>query len=384
MVDGTTKAKYVEHLENIGLKENVHWRYSNRGTEIHLINGSVLYFKTLSNPEQWKSFEFGFIEFEEASLLDESAFGYLLGRLRQPKRPDWDDHFCYQFFMHTNPGGMRGWIYKRFINPRTRNPKYRYINAPTYENIFLPKTYVENLKDALSSEEAQENIEGRDVDFDNTVAFPGFTEENIKDIKFNPQAELILSCDFNVNPMCWYLMQYYNDCWFILDELVMNNIMTVDMCPIAQQAISKYGIRAFRLMGDAAGKMNTTTGNNFAIMVNYFSQRGFRVTPEIQLANPLIKERLAVLRGVIKNANGVRRLFVNPSCEKLIYNFEECRNQLSNAGLKQPTDNEIKKDDKLRYLIHPIDAISYPIWLRKSYEAMMKQRQENNKKGGKI
>lgn len=375
-IDGTTKVKYVEHLENIGLKENVHWRYANRSTEIHLINGSILYFKTLSNPEQWKSFEFGFVEFEEASLLDESAYIFLLGRLRQPKKPEWDDHFCYQLFMHTNPGGTRGWIYKRFINPKTKVPDARYINAPTYENIFLPKTYTKTMEENYSAAQCKELIEGRDVDFDNTIAFPEFTEENVREIKYNPNHPLRLSCDFNVNPMCWYIMQDYDDCWYILDELIANNITTADMCPMAHKVLNKYGVNQFILSGDAAGKMKTTTGNNFGIMIQYFSQRGFRIIPQIQASNPLIKDRLAVLRGTIKNAKGVKKLFVRPSCEKLIYNFMECRNQLSTGNLKQPTENEIKRNDELRYLIHPIDAISYPIWLKRTNEAWMKQ---NNK-----
>lgn len=355
----------------MGLQQDVHWWYQNRSTEICLINGSRIYFRTLSDPEQFKSYEFGFIEFEEGSMIDESAFTLLLGRLRQQKRPEWDDHFCYNFFIHTNPGGMRGWIYKRFINPKTRNKKYRYINAPSTQNIHLHDEYIETLEEAYSAEQIKEMIQGVDNDYDNTVAFPDFDEHNIiTNIPYNPNVPLILTCDFNYNPMCWYLAQTYNDCWFIFEELVVDNIMTSDMCRIAQAAINKYGVRSFDLMGDAAGRQMKTNGSDYGIMVNYFTERGYDVIPRVQKSNPTIKERLAVLRGYIKNAKGKRRLFVNESCKKLLYNFDVCKNSLSNGGLKKPSDTEIQKNNELKYLTHPIDAISYPIWFYNNYKAI--------------
>ena len=64
----------------------------------------------------------------------------------------------------------------------------------------------------------------------------------------------------------------------------------------------------------------------------------------------------------IRNAKGERKLFIHPSCLKLIYNYNECKNNLVNGGLRIPTDKEIQSDDSKRYLIHPIDASSYPIY----------------------
>lgn len=380
LIDGTTKVKYVEHLEALGLQQDVHWWYENRNTEIVLVNGSRLYFRTLSNPENYKSFEFGFIEFEEGSLLDENAFIYLLGRLRQQEKPGWDKHFARCFFIHSNPGGMRGWIYKRFINPKTRVEGYRYINAPSWANRHLPKAYIEEMLKAYSADQVKELIEGKDVDYDNTVAFPDFDEHNVLDrMPYNPNEKLILACDFNYNPNCWYIVQYYNDTWYILHEMAVNNIQTSEMCKIAHQAIAQFGVREFDIMGDAAGRQMKTNGSDYGIMMAYFAEHGYDATLRVQKSNPLIKERLAILRGCIKNAKGVRRLYVNRTCEKLLYNFEMCKNNLANGGLKSPTDAEIQKDDNLRFIGHPIDAISYPIWFYNNLNAITNSN--DDKKG---
>ena len=361
LLDNTTKRKYVEHLENMGMVEGVHWWFTDRKQCMNFKNGSQIRFKTLSDWEQFMSEEFTWIEFEEASFLDEIIFIKLITRLREQKRDGWENYYR-SLFMHTNPQGKRGWLNKHFINPKTRKKRYRYITASTRENHHLGDDYVEMLEELYSAEQIKEMVDGLDVDYDNTVAFPDFTQDNVKEnIEYNPRESLILTCDFNYNPMCWYLMQEYDGCWYILKELIEQNVTTKDMCRMIQPIIDSYGTRQLTIMGDSHGRDKKTNGSDYSVMLSHFSDAGYDVTMRVQKSNPLIKDRLAVLRGLIRNAKGVRRLFVDESCKWLLYNFEECKNNLANAGLKLPTDSEIQNDDKKRFLIHPIDAISYPM-----------------------
>jgi len=207
-------------------------------------------------------------------------------------------------------------------------------------------------------------VEGRDVDNDNTVAFPQFTSDNVKDdIIVDHNYPLILACDFNYNPMCWYLMQEREGVWYVIKELIKQNVTTKQMCELIQPAIDDIGNRNLIIMGDSHGRDLKTNGSDYGVMLNYFNNKvGYNVTLRVQKSNPPIKERLAVLRGHIKNAKGRIRVYVDSSCKWLLYNFEECKNNLGNAGLHIPTDGEIQTDDNKRFLIHPIDAMSYPIF----------------------
>lgn len=363
LLDGTTKQKYLEHMENIGLKEGVHWWYSDRKQTINFINGSTIRFKTLSDWSQFRSTEFTWIEIEEASLIDEKTFKELMARIRQSKKDDWKDYYrC--MFLHTNPQGSRGWMYKNFHDRNKRNKSFRAVIAATRENTHLGDGYADLLESIYSAEEVQELLNGIDCDYDNTVAFPNFNQKNvIDDLKFDSKYPLILTCDFNYNPMCWYLIQQRNNNeWYILKELIDNNVTTKEMCERVYPIILEYGTRKLTIMGDAHGRDKKTNGSDYSVMLQYFASKMIDVTLSVQKANPRIKERLSILRGAICNAKGERRFFVDSSCEKLLYNMDEARNNLANAGLREPTDKEIQEDDKKRYLIHPIDAVSYPIY----------------------
>lgn len=358
-------------MENIGFKEGVHWWYSDRKQTINFINGSTIRFKTLSDWAQFRSTEFTWIEIEEASLIDEKTFKELMARIRQSKRDSWEGYYrC--MFLHTNPQGSRGWMYKNFHNPRTKNKNFRAVIAKTRENIHLGDGYADLLETIYSADEIQELLNGIDCDYDNTVAFPNFNGENIKDnLEFDRNYPLILTCDFNYNPMCWYLVQQRkDDTWFVLKELIDNNVTTKEMCERVLPIISQYGTRDLIIMGDSHGRDKKTNGSDYSVMLGYFSQKGLNCTLRVQKANPRIKERLSILRGCICNAKGDRRFFVDSSCGKLLYNMDEAKNNLANAGLREPTDKEIQEDDKKRYLIHPIDAISYPIYFMQTYKDM--------------
>ncbi len=362
LLDNTTKRKYLEHMEIIGLKEGVHWWYSDRKNTINFINGSTIRFKTLSDWETFMSEEFTWIEFEEASFIEEIVFIKLITRLRQQKRPEWKNYYR-ALFMHTNPQGRRGWLYKHFINPKTKKPSYRYVTASTRENHHLGDEYVEMLEELYSAEQVAEMIEGLDVDTDNTVAFPNFSEANIvQNSEFDKNYPLILTCDFNYNPMCWYLVQKRGDEWHILRELVMQNVTTKDMCKQIQPVIDEFKTKKIIIMGDSHGRDKKTNGSDYSVMIQHFSNIGYDVTLKVQKANPRIIERLSLLRGYICNAKGRRKLFIDSNCEKLIYNFEEAKNNLANGGLRTPTEKEVQDDISKIFLIHPIDAISYPIF----------------------
>ena len=56
------------------------------------------------------------------------------------------------------------------------------------------------------------------------------TDENVKEIKYQPDMDLYISCDFNVDPMAWVLAHRTEDKVFYFDELVLENTTTAKTC----------------------------------------------------------------------------------------------------------------------------------------------------------
>ena len=217
LVRDTTLVMYFEHLERMGLKQDEDWVYYKADSRLVFSNKSEILFRHLEEENKIKSLNLGFAELEEMSDIPRATFDMLLGRLRQTKRKEWGDGFKYRIFGHTNPQATKGWIYEYFVEKKPDN--YRRILAPTTENAKnLPKGFIDSLKQRYSEEYYNRNVLGEDMDFVSGLATKGFSRvDNIKeDISIDNTKPLYITCDFNTDPMCWYIVQHYNGNIYIL------------------------------------------------------------------------------------------------------------------------------------------------------------------------
>ena len=105
---------------------------------IELINGTIILFKGLDDPEKIKSIEgITDIVIEEASELTEDDFDQLNLRLRASSG-------MLQIHLMFNPVSKANWVYKRFFENGT--PEDTVIVHTTYkDNPYLPKEYTDSL-----------------------------------------------------------------------------------------------------------------------------------------------------------------------------------------------------------------------------------------------
>jgi len=105
---------------------------------IELINGSIILFKGLDDPEKIKSIEgITDIVVEEASELTEDDFDQLNLRLRA-------NCGMLQIYLMFNPVSKANWVYKRFFENGT--PEDTVIIHTTYkDNPYLPQEYINSL-----------------------------------------------------------------------------------------------------------------------------------------------------------------------------------------------------------------------------------------------
>lgn len=352
LIRDTTLVSYFEHLDNLGYKKHIHYDFYKTEAKLCFKNGSEILFRHLEDETRLKSLNLGFVEIEEMSDISEAAFNMLLARLRQPGISR------YRLFGHTNPEFSKGWIYKNFIE--NNKPNYRLIIAPTTENVFLPDEFVENLKNAYDSEYYNINVLGNFGDYTKGLITKGFSDENIRQVNYSRELSLHISCDFNVDPMCWVLAHKTDDKIFFFDEIVSENTTTA---LTVEEFYSRYSAHKAPLIihGDASGDNRSVTSEytNYIIMRNRLSQLGFNVEFNIKPFNPPIKNRIAAWNAKIKNVNGDTGIFISPKCKRLIYNIENLRYKEGSSLPDLPSHYQIKNNRTLKFLGHPFDAASY-------------------------
>lgn len=357
LVRDTTLQTYFEHLDNFGFTEGKDYDWSSSLQKLTFKNGSEILFRHFDEPNKLKSLNLGFVEIEEMSDIPYDTFKMLLGRMRQKVKKSWKD-FTYRIFGHTNPETCRGWVYKTF--KENKSPNYRLISAPTTQNIYLPKGFCDELKKVYDAQYYNIFVLAQNGEYNNGLVIKDFSDENIKEITYQPEMDLHISCDFNVDPMCWVFAHKTDDKVFYFDEIAMENTTTAKAC---DEFYRRYPNHKGKIIvnGDASGDNRSCTSEytNYVIINKKLLQFGYDVEIQIKAFNPPIKNRIMAFNSKVRSANGEVCLFVDKKCEKLLYNIYNLKYKEGSSKIDIPTYQQIKQSKELKFLSHPMDAASY-------------------------
>ena len=357
LVRDTTLQTYFEHLENMNFKEGVDFEWSSSLQKLTFRNGSEILFRHFDEPNKLKSLNLGFVEIEEMSDIPYDTFKMLLGRMRQRTKKSWEN-FTYRIFGHTNPEMQRGWVYKTFVENPAVN--YRLISAPTTENIYLPEGFCDELKKVYDEQYYNIFVLAQNGEYNNGLVIKDFTDENVKEISYQPEMDLHISCDFNVDPMCWVFAHKTDDKVFYFDEIAMENTTTAKACDEFYRRYPNHKGKVI-VNGDASGDNRSCTSEytNYVIIKKKLLQYGYDVEIQIKAFNPPIKNRIMAFNSKVRSASGEVCLFVDKKCEKLLYNIYNLKYKEGSSKIDIPTYQQIKQSKELKFLSHPMDAASY-------------------------
>ena len=357
LVRDTTLQTYFEHLENFGFVEGKDYEWSSSLQKLSFKNGSEILFRHFDEPNKLKSLNLGFVEIEEMSDIPYDTFKMLLGRMRQRTKKSWKN-FTYRIFGHTNPEMQRGWVYKTFVENPAVN--YRLISAPTTENIYLPEGFCDELKKVYDEQYYNIFVLAQNGEYNNGLVIKDFTDENVKEISYQPEMDLHISCDFNVDPMCWVFAHKTDDKVFYFDEIAMENTTTAKACDEFYRRYPNHKGKVI-VNGDASGDNRSCTSEytNYVIIKKKLLQYGYDVEIQIKAFNPPIKNRIMAFNSKVRSASGEVCLFVDKKCEKLLYNIYNLKYKEGSSKIDVPTYQQIKQSKELKFLSHPMDAASY-------------------------
>jgi PBSX family phage terminase large subunit len=117
-------------------------RYRASDETVTLKNGSEILFRSLEveNTEKLRGLTLGGILIDQVEELDggvagERIWDTLLGRLSDPRGPR-------KLIAISNPAGLTHWLYRRVVNPRTRDKGVAHVHFRMTDNPHLPADYI--------------------------------------------------------------------------------------------------------------------------------------------------------------------------------------------------------------------------------------------------
>lgn len=190
-------------------------------------------------------------------------------------------------------------------------------------------------------------------------------KENVRPLIYQKDLDLHISCDFNVDPMCWIFFHKTKDKLFYIDELVWENT-TTELCANEVTRLFPNHKGKIIINGDASGDFKRVEQKNpditnFKIIKNVLERFYNReVSIEIRKGNPRKIIRYNAFNQLIKDIDGQRRAFFDPKCKWAIYNMKNCMFKIGSDEAEEPTQTEIKTNPDKKFLFHMLDAVTYP------------------------
>jgi hypothetical protein len=347
----TIATKLREHLEGV-YTEGVDYIYNESSAYFKFKNGSEILSRSWSDKRYRKlrSLELSYALVEELTENNNEEFDgfYKELRPRVGRLPKIKENFIC---CATNPDSPSHLAYEYFIQSKvpTRHVYY----SVTTDNPFLPKWYIEQLKETYTAQECQRFIYGKWIEIKSEVIYYAFDENKSKldEYKVNILSPICISFDFNIGegkPMSLTLFQFYDNKFTFFDEVVINGMNTLDaMEELAERGLLDYETH-YIIHGDANGRSKTTKYNKTDYEVirgfldKYYRKDGTRISFEIDVptSNPPIRKRHLIVNGQMKNANGKTSIFIfNKKCPVLVKGFNLAKLKKGGQYIEDDSDS---------------------------------------------
>jgi hypothetical protein len=386
-LEAGTLRTFFERCNAWGLKEETD--YVNRvrydGTIRFPKLGAVIDVRTASNKasEKFRSMELDFVWVDEGHYWDEMDYLILEGRLRGKEA----SRLAYpgitqQIWVTANPPHtMDHWLVRLCLDPieRTGKPAMTLFQASTYDNYFLPPTYIQGLLDKMDPELAEIELGGKFGDLGRGKIWRRFNASKhvfsakrcedfgIPAIEYDPSLPIHWSHDFNIDPLCSVIWQkrilnvrgFQKEVMYVIDELRIRDA-------IIDAAVSEFKNRdAFRiarkvglyLYGDPAGNQgNRQTGvSDWVTLRRGLHELGLNGQSLVENSHPTHRDRFNAGNGKFENGRGEIGVLFNPRCKYLRI---DCERTYYKPGT---SDQLVVKAEDGGTTTHLMDALSYAI-----------------------
>ena len=221
------------------------------------------------------------------------------------------------------------------------------IHGKTTDNPYLPKSYIQSLRDNYDENLLKAYLEGQFTNLQRGNTYHGFErEKNVKECKYNRSQPIHVGWDFNIMPQCVCIIQEQPNSPQIkvIDEIQLDadgsgDVLTDRMCKTIKQ---KYPNSKYYAYPDATGAARHSSARYSDIEI--IRRNNFMVN--VRHINPLVVNRVNSMNNNLAKGN----MIIDPKCKGLIRDLEQVVNKEGSREIDKTTNKE---------LTHLSDALGY-------------------------
>ena len=330
---------FVEPFRNMLERNNVWYEYNIASHKFRTAFGDLkIYVTNQSHKIVGSSYTYcGVDEIDiEAFNHAERSINKALGRLRGCEDAE--------LYITTTPEGYH-FVYNYMVEKAS--PSKFLVHGKTTDNPYLPKSYVQSLRDNYDENLLKAYLEGRFTNLQKGNTYNGFDRaKNIKECKYNPNLPIHCAFDFNVDPMCAVIIQEQSHTPNIrvVDEIMLSSDGSGDLLTerVCQTVRNKYPNTKYYAYPDATGAARHSSSRFSDIDI--IRKNGFVVN--VRHINPLVINRVNSVNNNLSKGN----LIIDPQCKGLIKDLEQVVNKEGTRDIDKTTNKE---------LTHLSDALGY-------------------------
>lgn len=285
--------KFGEALRGMNLRYDL----NRSDKEINTDFGKII-FRSMDNPDLIVGYEVGYSLIDEADVLNKKkmrqVFNQILARNRKPL-PNGDIN-CTD--MVSTPEGF-SFLYDFFVVNSNENK--RLIKAKTYDNPFLPKSYIDGLEEQYDAKQIEAYLNGEFTNLTSGTVYIDYDRYNNhteRVINENDQV-LFAGMDFNSTQMSVVFHVVEDGLPMAVDEIT-KGYNTDEVCKLIK---SKFPNKKVIVYPDATGasKSSSSSKTDHDIIKQY----GFQLYSH--KSNPLIRDRVNTMNMMFRKGYKINR-----------------------------------------------------------------------------
>jgi hypothetical protein len=330
LVDKMTKHKWISKVNYSDLT-------------ITLRNKSLIQLRSSENFNALRGVGLDFICIDEFSDVDERAWFEVLRPTLSDKSREGS-----ALFLGT-PRGFGNWSYNLYTR-QDNDKNWKSFQFTTLDGGQVSQSEIDQAKNDLDDRTFRQEYMASFEKYSGQIYYNFDREQNVIE-QYAPTTNSIhIGIDFNIDPVSAVISEVKQDDLYVYDEIVIYSSNTDEL---VEEINNRYSGKNIFVYPDPASKQRKTSAGGRTDL-SILKNAGYNV--RVRNAHPLIRDRINAVNTKLKNAKGVRTLFIANNCKNVIKSIER---QIYKEGTSLPDkeNNYDHMNDALGYLVEFL----YPI-----------------------